>query len=223
MGQKTKYQRLMTWNNAKQCLIDAIRGGDIYPQEWPERLGLEVLAVLQVLGEPVKTKTLTTLLLNSDTPRQARQYSCPQIIDSIFDETISPDDFRKFLSQNGLKPSAHVLAWFDALNTSPVKNEDDTESCDTNQREFTKWMFETWENEGRPTGTPFFDSLKKYADSSKYPKSPIREHWTTGPKGAGIRYSTGSTTKHMTKKNIQTMASRFKKLEAKNPVKNKNR
>jgi hypothetical protein len=76
------------------------------------------------------------------------------------------------------------------------------------ERDLTKWFRETWEKEGRPTGTDFFDSLKKYVNQ---PKSPIRAHYTTGPKGAGISWNTGSATNDMTKKNIQSMASKFKR------------
>lgn len=75
------------------------------------------------------------------------------------------------------------------------------------ERDLTKWMRETWIAEGKPTGAPFFDALKKYV---MQPGSPIREHYTTGPEGAGIRWTTGSATNYMKKKNIQTMASKFK-------------
>lgn len=78
------------------------------------------------------------------------------------------------------------------------------------ERDLTKWFRETLRNEGQPTGTPFFDTLKKYVNT---PNSPLREHYNTGPKGAGIRWNTGTATGNMTKKNIQTMASKFKKSE----------
>jgi hypothetical protein len=80
-----------------------------------------------------------------------------------------------------------------------------------NEHDFTKWMRETWIKEGRPTGAPFFNALKKYANKEN---SPIREHWVCSPNGAGIRYNTGNTISTMTKKNIQTMASKFRKEES---------
>ncbi|MCQ8130147.1 hypothetical protein [Methylomonas rivi] len=77
-----------------------------------------------------------------------------------------------------------------------------------NERDLTKWFRETWEKEGQPNGTPFFNALKNHVNQQG---SPIREHYTTGPKGAGIRWNTGSASNKMTKKNIQTMVSKFKK------------
>jgi len=76
------------------------------------------------------------------------------------------------------------------------------------ERDLTKWFRETWKIEGCLNGTAFFNLLKKYVNQ---PNSPIREHYTTGPKGAGIRWTTGSASNNMTKKNIQTMVSKFKK------------
>lgn len=99
--------------------------------------------------------------------------------------------------------------------TGPFEQESQNNGQETikkirNERDLTKWMRETWIREGKPKGSAFFDALKKYTDTTKYPDSPIRAHFTTGPKGAGIRWTTGNATNYMTKKNIQTMASRFK-------------
>ncbi|MGZ8237943.1 MAG: hypothetical protein ACXWTY_08745 [Methylobacter sp.] len=83
-----------------------------------------------------------------------------------------------------------------------------TRGTATNEREMTKWMRETWIKEGRPEGTDFFDSLKKYVGLTN---SPIVEHYTTSKKGAGIRWNTGNATSSMRKKAIQSRVSIFKK------------
>lgn len=76
------------------------------------------------------------------------------------------------------------------------------------ERELTKWFRETWINEGKPGGTVFFDSLKKY---TKKNGSPITEYYTTSKNGAGIKWSTGNASGEMTKKAIQNKVSKFKK------------
>ena len=78
------------------------------------------------------------------------------------------------------------------------------------KRDLTKWMLEIWIKEGKPEGSDFFDSLKKYVGIDK---SPIAEHFTASKKGAGIRWNTGNSTANMTKKTIQNKVGVFKKNE----------
>ena len=75
------------------------------------------------------------------------------------------------------------------------------------EREITTWLRETWINEGKPDGGEFFTRLKKYVNQSK---SPIREHWTTSPKAAGLRFCTGSHSGELSKKTISNKVSLFK-------------
>jgi hypothetical protein len=75
------------------------------------------------------------------------------------------------------------------------------------EHEITTWLRETWINEGKPDGDEFFTRLKKYVNQSK---SPIREHWTTSPKGAGLRFCTGSHSGELSKKTISNKVSLFK-------------
>lgn len=114
---------------------------------------------------------------------------------------VPPDDFLETTNENSVVDNKSV----EHLNEiDQVKKQGNN----NNERDLTKWFRETWEKEGNPTGTPFFNALKKYVMQDN---SPIREHYTTGPNGAGIRWTTGSATNNMTKKNIQTMASNFKR------------
>lgn len=89
-------------------------------------------------------------------------------------------------------------------------NEPTDAKCQTdteiNERELTKWLRETWVNEGNPGGTDFFDALKKYVNK---PGSPIVEHYTASKKGAGIRWNTGNATRTKLKKTIQNRVSVF--------------
>lgn len=89
----------------------------------------------------------------------------------------------------------------------------------TKERDLTKWLRETWIEEGTPEGTAFFDVLKKY---DRKPNSPIMEHYTTSNKGAGIRWNTGNATGNMGKKAIQSKVSLFKKELQQNGVNSKN-
>lgn len=80
-------------------------------------------------------------------------------------------------------------------------------SIPNKERDLTKWMRETWINDGKLNGTGFFNTLRKYVNKEG---SPIREHFTTGSNGAGIRWNTGNTTNYMSKKAIQNKISKFK-------------
>lgn len=106
-----------------------------------------------------------------------------------------------------------LIAWFDSIGlahtrttqSEPVANDD---IGSKNERELTKWLRETWNQEGKPKGTVFFNSLKKYVNKTG---SPIVEHYTTSKKGAGIRWNTGSAINSMAKKTIQNKPSIFEK------------
>lgn len=76
------------------------------------------------------------------------------------------------------------------------------------ERELTQWMKEIWEKEGKPNGSAFFKSLKKYVHAKG---SPITQHYTTDNDGAGIGWQTSKANGSMKKKSIQTMVSVFKK------------
>ena len=76
------------------------------------------------------------------------------------------------------------------------------------ERDLTKWMRETWINEGMPGGSLFFAKLKKYVNKTG---SPIVDHYTAGRDGAGISWNTGNTRNSMTKKAIQNKVTEFKK------------
>jgi hypothetical protein len=75
------------------------------------------------------------------------------------------------------------------------------------ERELTRWMYDVWITEGKPGGTEFFTILKKYLNKDK---SPITEHYTTSPKGAQIKWHTGTASKYMSKKTIQSKVSKFR-------------
>jgi hypothetical protein len=113
---------------------------------------------------------------------------------------ILPDDFLETTKEKVVVDNQSI----EQLNEiDQVKKQGDNNK----ERDLTKWFRETWVKEGQPNGSTFFNALKKYVNQQG---SPIREHYTTGQRGAGIRWNTGSTSNSMTKKNIQTMVSKFK-------------
>ena len=76
-----------------------------------------------------------------------------------------------------------------------------------NERELTRWLRETWINEGKPKGTAFFNVLKKYKGQKG---SPIIDHYSSG-KGAGIKWETSAgNSGDMTRKTILNKVSTFK-------------
>lgn len=116
---------------------------------------------------------------------------------------VSWDDFVRFAIQKGWLADG----WWPLESPLEASAGEAVNQAARGERELTKWFRETWVAEGMPNGTPFFEALKKYVNQ---PTSPITEHYTTGSKGAGIRWSTGSASNKMTKKSIQTMVSNFK-------------
>lgn len=173
--------KLRTWNRAKDCINTTLGRNEYFCNEWPERMGFDALGALQSMGDKVEAKAWKASLLNSDisTHMDHKVVCLPFSAKTVEYKTVSPDEFAIFLQRQQEHPSQHINAWFDVFGVrfigSGREDKKDTE------RDLTKWMRETWINEGRPTGTPFFNSLKKYADRNKYPKSPIMEHWITGP------------------------------------------
>jgi hypothetical protein len=129
-------------------------------------------------------------------------------------DCIHRDDFKQWLERQGgfdVIKDCLLINWWTGNEITPatdpasVKNETGGK---TGKRDLTRWLKETWINEGKPEGTDFFDALKKYAGENG---SPIVEHFTTSKKGAGFRWSTGSATNYRYKKAIQNMVSGFKK------------
>lgn len=83
------------------------------------------------------------------------------------------------------------------------------------EKELTRWLRETWINEGKPKGTAFFNVLKKYKGQKG---SPIIDHYSSG-KGAGIKWETSAgNSGDMTKKTILNKVSTFKNAPQQNPV-----
>jgi hypothetical protein len=93
-------------------------------------------------------------------------------------------------------------------DTDPASIKAVQDNTISKKRDQTKWLHETWIKEGKPEGSDFFDSLKKYVNKKD---SPIVEHYTVSQWGAGIQYNNGkATAKRMTKKAIQNNVSKFK-------------
>ncbi len=115
-------------------------------------------------------------------------------------------EFKINIKEYSEKPSEITVK---ETTTAPIiKEEKPSGKIITIERELTKWMRETWVNEGKLGGTAFFNKLKSYVNKEN---SPIREHFTTSSKGAGIRWITGGTTNTMSKKAIVNKVCIFKK------------
>lgn len=75
------------------------------------------------------------------------------------------------------------------------------------ETEINRWLRETWESEGKPTGGPFFRALKKHQGKLG---SPIVE-WYGAGKDAGIKWETsGGATGEWSKHTIETRISEYR-------------
>lgn len=135
-------------------------------------------------------------------------------IDSgTINQGINKYEFKAWLTQKELWPIDNCLLslwWSDEELTQihgvlPKQNRPQKR-----EQAFTRWLRETWEKEGRPNGSAFFKTLKKYKNTAG---SPIAEHFTLAGSGGkpGLTYSDGSNIKSMTKKTIENKVSKFKK------------
>ncbi|MDI1229859.1 MAG: hypothetical protein PSU93_01770 [Methylobacter sp.] len=100
------------------------------------------------------------------------------------------------------------MVFVSRAHLTPVVPATDPASTTRNERELTLWLRETWINEGKPGGTAFFKSLKKYVRKDG---SPIIQHYTAG-KDAGFDWRTSTGTTGTTpKKTVLNKVSVFKK------------
>ncbi|MGZ8243420.1 hypothetical protein [Methylomagnum sp.] len=107
-------------------------------------------------------------------------------------------------------PSASLPS--ETTQAAPAIQED--APTDTGQRatEMNRWLRETWVDEGKPTGAPFFRALKNY---EKKKGSPIVE-WYSAGKDAGIQWQTSNGAKgEWKRKTILTLASEFRREDKK--------
>jgi len=98
--------------------------------------------------------------------------------------TIYKKNFKEWIQREHeiLPKHCSLLHWLD---------NDILDICKTASNEFayTTWLRETWKTEGRPSGTYFFSSLKKYVGKEN---SPILAH-TTSPNSEVILKSSTTT------------------------------
>jgi hypothetical protein len=121
---------------------------------------------------------------------------------------IAVDAFLGWLKNEGEpRPTGCLLdKWWQQLELEPQAKA--IEADGNNERELTTWLRQTWIDENKPGGSVFFAKLRNHVNRHG---SPIVDHYTTGKKGAGIRWNTGSSTNDMTKKAIQNAVSKFRK------------
>lgn len=119
-------------------------------------------------------------------------------------EARSPDQVQK---QD--KPSNSKLTTADSSQQSS-KPRDDKPQEYSKWQEHNKWLYDTWVNEKRLDGDDFFNKLKTYKGKDG---SYILDYYTSPAHELLIKRKTIHQGKRVSRKTIQTLVSKFRKLE----------
>lgn len=118
MSKLKSIKHLKAWEHAKECIVATLgnSGWGCNGKEWPQRMGFDLLAILQAMGDESETEAWKTALVDSDIPTHTdHEVVCLPFSAKIVEyRTINPTDFATFLHDQQEQPSKHIQAWFEA-------------------------------------------------------------------------------------------------------------
>jgi hypothetical protein len=193
-GLATTYEKFVeSENHYVRMIIEAVFAGEIRAEEVSRKFTEDgVWEVIQ--NTPVGLNNL----------ERDCQMAGDMGVDIYLDVRLSPEAFHSWLVDQKQWPLSDKCLLNKLLKHGHPEPEGQSNK-NTSEHDFTKWLRETWINERMLDNKHFFQLLKKYEAKEG---SPILQHWSDSPTGAGIRLH--KNRKIVKKKTIGTKISKFR-------------
>jgi hypothetical protein len=122
--------------------------------------------------------------------------------------TIQRDNFQTWFDKSKQLPLADdclLLEWFDLELKAKVGAND--KHTTLGEREYTSWLRETWIDEGKQSGAPFFTNLKNHKGKEG---SIVIDWWNVSINGQGVKLKTNTGEIDLPRKQVQKIVSKFR-------------